>query len=151
MIIRRVGTVSLAVLILSVVLSCAFPRIIVLEDKLTPEEHLNLGAAYERKEKYDDAIREYEAAAKKLPRAYLHLGNAWFGKGDYGRAEAYYRKALNEEPPQADAYNNLAWLLYVQGRDLPEAEALAVRALEIDPKQEYRDTLDKIRAARGKK
>ncbi|HPL64510.1 MAG: tetratricopeptide repeat protein [Syntrophales bacterium] len=131
--------------------SCTLPRIITLEDRLTPEEHLNLGAAYERKGKLDDAIREYETAAKRLPRANLHLGNAWFGKGDYGRAEKYYRKALEEKAPPADAYNNLAWLLYVKGQDLAEAETLAAKAVRMEPRKEYRDTLDKIRAARSEK
>ena len=28
--------------------SCSIPRIVVLRDPLTPEEHINLGVAYER-------------------------------------------------------------------------------------------------------
>ena len=41
----------------SFISACSLPRIIVLEDPLSPEEHLNLGVAYERKGELDGAIR----------------------------------------------------------------------------------------------
>jgi tetratricopeptide (TPR) repeat protein len=127
--------------------SCAFPRIIVLEDPLTPEEHLNLGVAYEKKGEFDNAIKEYRSAAKKLPVAYLYLGNAHFQKNQLDEAEKYYKMATKTEGHNADAYNNLAWLYYVKGENLHEAESLALKALELNPSKEetYRDTLDKIR------
>jgi tetratricopeptide (TPR) repeat protein len=126
---------------------CSLPRIIILKDPLTPEEHLNLGVVYEKQGEFDAAIKEYEAAAKKLPAAYLHLGNVYFQKNEWGRAEKYYRRAMRKEPNQADAYNNLAWLYYLQKKNLDEAETLALRALELNPekRQIYRDTLEKIR------
>jgi hypothetical protein len=36
---------------------------------LSPEEHLNLGVAYENKGELDDALKEYETASKKIPKA----------------------------------------------------------------------------------
>lgn len=127
--------------------SCAFPRILVLDDPLTPEEHLNLGVAYEKKGELDSAIKEYELAAKKLPIAYLYLGNAYFEKNRLVEAEAYYKRAIKKDAHNADAYNNLAWLYYVKRENLDEAESLALKAMELNPSKNniYRDTLDKIR------
>lgn len=127
--------------------SCSSFKIIVLKDPLTPEEHLNLGVAYERNGELDHAIREYKLASKKLPIAYLYLGNAHFQKNEWQKAEAYYKKSIKKEPKNADAYNNLAWLYYTLRENLDEAEAYALKAMELNPSKEqiYRDTLEKIR------
>jgi tetratricopeptide (TPR) repeat protein len=126
---------------------CTLPRIHVFEDPLSPEEHLNLGVAYERKNEFDSAIKEYKLAAKKLPVAYLYLGNAHFPKSEFGEAEAYYKKAIKKVPDNADAHNNLAWLYYTRGENLEEAETLALKAIELDPLRThiFEDTLEKIR------
>lgn len=130
---------------------CSLPRIIVLEDPLSPEEHLNLGVAYERKGELDSAIREYEAASKHLPVAYLYLGNVYFQKKELDEAERYYRKAIDKDPGNADACNNLAWLYYAKRENLEKAEELALKALALNPakKDIYQDTLEKIRALKA--
>ncbi len=130
--------------------SCSLPRVMILKDPLTPEEHVRLGFTYEKQGALDDAIHQYELAAKKLPRAYLYLANSYFQKGEWKKAEKNYRLAIREEPGEADAYNNLAWLYYTRKENLPRAEDLARRALELNPAKEelYRDTLEKIREAR---
>lgn len=122
-------------------------RVIVLRDPLTPEEHLNLGVAYERNGEIDHAIREYQRASKKIPIAYLYLGNAYFQKMEWVKAEAFYKKAIKKEPKNADAYNNLAWLYYTRREKLEKGERLALKAIELNPLKEsiYRDTLEKIR------
>ncbi|MBW1677952.1 MAG: tetratricopeptide repeat protein [Deltaproteobacteria bacterium] len=76
--------------------SCALPRIIVLEDPLTAEEHLSLGVAYEKRGEFDSAIKEYRLAAKKLPIAYLHLGNSHFQKNELHEAEESYKEAKRQ-------------------------------------------------------
>lgn len=126
---------------------CSLPRIIVLDDPLSPEEHLNLGVAYERNGELDSAVKEYEAASRKLPAAYLYLGNISFGKGELNEAERYYRTAIDKDPGNADACNNLAWLYYTKKENLGEAEELVLRALTLNPakKDIYQDTLEKIR------
>jgi tetratricopeptide (TPR) repeat protein len=126
---------------------CSSFRIIVLKDPLTPEEHLNLGIAYEKNGEFDHAIREYKLALKKLPVANLYLGNAHFQKKELNQAEAYYKKAIKKKPQDADAYNNLAWLYYTKREKLDEGEKLALKAIELNPSKEsiYRDTLEKIR------
>ena len=87
---------------------CAFPRIIVLEDPLTPVEHVNLGVAYEKNGELESAIKEYKQAAKELPIAYLYLGNVYYQKNDLDRAEKYYKKAIKKEPGNADAHTKAA-------------------------------------------
>jgi tetratricopeptide (TPR) repeat protein len=126
---------------------CAMRRFTVLSDPLSPEEHLQLGIVYEKKGEFDNALEEYEAAAKKYPVAFFYLGNVYFQKKDLDKAEKYYRKAIRKNSRNADAYNNLAWLLYVQGRNLDEAESLALTAIKLNSSksQIYRDTLEKIR------
>jgi tetratricopeptide (TPR) repeat protein len=125
---------------------CALPRIVVLDDPLTPEEHLNLGVSYEKKGELDNALKEYETAAKKLPVAYLYIGNIYYLKGEFDKAEPYYRKAIRKDPKNADAYNNLAWLYCLERKDLAEAEKLASKAVELNPGKEiYGDTLEQIR------
>jgi tetratricopeptide (TPR) repeat protein len=120
----------------------------VLEDPLTPEEHINLGVSYEKNGEFDLAVKEYTLAAKKLPIAYLYLGNAYYQKNEFDKAEEYYKKAVEKEPGNADAYNNLAWLYYTKRKSLDEAESLALKAVELNSSKEiiYKDTLEKIRA-----
>lgn len=92
------------------------------------------------------AIKEYEAAAKKLRKANLYLANARFLNNEPDRAEALYRLIIKDDPQCADAYNNLAWLLYTQKRNLSEARELVSKAISLNPAGEdnYIDTLNKI-------
>lgn len=131
--------------------SCAFPRIIVLNDPLSPAEHINLGVAYERKGEFDSALKEYEAASRQLPVAYLHLGNVYFQKKEYEAAERNYRKAISENPQNADALNNLAWLYCTKKQNLDEAESMTLKAIKLNPsnREAYQDTLEKIRALKS--
>lgn len=144
---EAIGKCMVLVIVLAFMSGCSFPKIIVLKDPLTPEEHISLGMAYEQKKEYDLAVKEYEAAAKKLKTARLYLANARFLNHQPDKAEALYREVLRDDPNCADAYNNLAWVLYTQKRNLPEARALALKATTLNPQNEqYRDTLEKIEA-----
>lgn len=141
---RRISMIVFSILCL-VTVSCSIPRIIVFEDPLSPEEHINLGMAYERNGEFDSAVAEYKKASKELPVAYLYLGNIYCGRGETSQAEKNYRKAVNKKPDLADAYNNLAWMFYSSGINLKEAEALSKKALELDPSNDnYKDTLEAI-------
>lgn len=51
--------------------------------------------------------------------------------GRLKEAEAEYRKFLKEKPRNVALLNNLAWLLAIQDRDLPDALELIQRAIEI--------------------
>ena len=130
---------------------CTMPRIMIYDDPLSPEEHLKLGMAYEKDREFDNAIKEYKVAARRLPVAYFFLGNAHFQKNEWDQAEKYYKKAIRKEARNADAHNNLAWLYYMRGENLDKAENLALRAMELDPSKidVYRDTLEKVRELKG--
>ncbi|MEW5725804.1 MAG: tetratricopeptide repeat protein [Thermodesulfobacteriota bacterium] len=126
---------------------CALPRIIILDDPLSPREHLELGLAYEKQGRPDLALKEYRAAAPELPLAWHLMGNVQYQLGDYKAAQEAYRTAIRTMPGHPDPYNNLAWLLYATNQDLDEAEALARRAVALaEPEKQasYRDTLDRI-------
>ncbi len=136
------------ILLFSALASCSLPRIVVLRDPLTPQEHINLGVVYEKRGELDAALKEYTAASKKDPLAHLYKGNVFFQKNDLSAAEKSYRKAI-EKTGSAEAYNNLAWLYYTSDKNLQEAEELARKAVELSPQSEtFRDTLQKIREKR---
>lgn len=125
--------------------SCSLPRIIILKDPLTPEEHINLGLSYENSNEYIPALEQYETAAEKLPIAYFYIGNLYFKKGEYEKAEVAYEKAI-KKTGDPNAYNNLAWLYYTTNRKLKRAEELAEKAASLSPESEdFKDTLNKIR------
>ena len=150
---HQTGRIMLVCLLLLPLLGswsgCALPKIIVLTDPLTPEEHLNLGVAYEKRGEFAAARKEYDAAAQQLPMAYVYRGNVYFAEGNMAQAEESYQRALEKDPLNADAHNNLAWLYLKSGRNLAQAHRLVLRALELNPAQAdvYHDTLEKIEGA----
>jgi len=152
--VERMIRIRLLMLTLLVIIAgCVMPRVIIYDDPLSPEEHLKLAMAYEKDGEFDNAISEYKAAARKLPIAYLYLGNVHFQKNELDQAERYYKKAIRKEAHNADAYNNLAWLYYIREENLDKAENFALRAMELDPSKRdvYMDTLEKVRELKGRK
>ncbi len=102
------------------------PRIIVLEDPLTADEHVELGVAYERKGDRALARREYEAALRKDGKSFqarVNLGNIHLADKDYSKARDEYLKALELRPGNAEATNNLAWTAVFSGEGIEEALA----------------------------
>lgn len=126
------------------------PRIIVLSDPLSAEEHLDLGVAYERKGELELAAREYERALRKdrtLIQARINLGNIRVAKREYREAKEEYREALALRPGHPEAANNLAWAAILSGEGLEDA---AARMEAILGKEEQRtpsllDTLGVLR------
>jgi tetratricopeptide (TPR) repeat protein len=100
------------------------PKIIVLEDPLSADEHVALGVAYERKGELAPAAREYGRALKKDGksfRARLNLGNVRLAEKRYGEARREYLEALSLRPADPEATNNLAWAAILSGNDREEA------------------------------
>ena len=133
-------------LIVPLLFSCALPRVVVLEDSLTAEQHNDLGYVYEQKEIFDLAEKEYLLAVKKRKEwhvPYFNLGNLMFKTEDYKKSEDFFRKALKYDPNNPDAMNNLANALMMQAR-YREAALMIEQALRIENKKEYIDTLETI-------
>ena len=118
---------SMLLLLLIVAAGCSrVPRIIVLEDPLTADEHVELGVAYERKGDPGLARREYEAALRKDGgsfQARVNLGNVYLAGKDYSKAREEYLRALELRPGDAEATNNLAWTAVLSGEGIDEALA----------------------------
>jgi len=55
----------------------------------------------------------------------------------YDEAEQAYRRAIEIDPDDPRAYNNLAWLLYQQDRDLAEARRLAEQGTALAPENPF--------------
>jgi tetratricopeptide (TPR) repeat protein len=100
------------------------------------------------------AAREaYRAALVKWPLdlvARIGLGNIAYGLHRLPEAENEYRRATQDHPDSADAWNNLAQVLHELKRD-PEAIAAAQRAVAIGGKRQerYRSTLEGIQSVRS--
>ena len=126
--------------------ACSLPRIIVLHDPLTAEEHDNLGRIYESQGKFDLALEQYREALRKdknhLP-SLLLLGDVLYRTNDYPGAESAYTKALKLDPKNGDVLNDLAWVYIRTGKNLNKAKEVISQALTLNPAHRpyYLDTL----------
>jgi len=143
---------SLTLLILA---GCSLPRIIVLNDPLSVEEHIKLGKIYESQQKDDLAEQQYLDALHKDQNslsALLLLGDLSFRIKKYSEAETAYRKALRLQPGNGDIYNNLCWVFLNRNDNIEEAQELISRALSLTPEHRafYLDTQGVIFLRLGK-
>ncbi len=124
--------------------SCGpIPRIIVLHDPLTLDEHITIGLSYEQKGEYDNAVMEYMKAGKMTNtdfRPFYYAGNTYYKKKDYKPAEKYYNKALKIAPESGDIHNNLAWV-YIDTGKYEDAVREAEKALSTKKSPYYLNTL----------
>jgi tetratricopeptide (TPR) repeat protein len=118
----------LTTLLGSVQACSSLPRIVILHDPLTPQEHVTLGEAYQAKGDREMAAREFEVALRQQPEyvpALIGLGNLSFEREALEEAEVFYRRALDTAPDHPGASNNLAMVYLVRGDRLDEAERMA--------------------------
>jgi tetratricopeptide (TPR) repeat protein len=118
------------------VYGCSLPRIIILNDPLSAEEHDKLGRIYESQGKLDLAAQQYQAAIKQDPKSvssYLLLGDLSYRTKNYPEAESAYHKAIKLQPENGDIYNNLCWVYLEQNRSIEKVEALIKKALTVTP------------------
>jgi tetratricopeptide (TPR) repeat protein len=144
---------KLSVLSALVLSGCSLPYISSYGDALTPAEYFTLALAYEQNDNYEAAARAYKAASTEVAEAHYYLGNIFYVQHEYQSAEKHYKIAIEKLPQDPRAYNNLAWLYFMERKNLEQAEWLALRGLELAPKENaapYRDTVDKIRAEQEK-
>ncbi|MDR2388106.1 MAG: hypothetical protein LBE80_11080 [Deltaproteobacteria bacterium] len=103
------------------------PKVHLISDPLSKEEHLGLAMTYEKDGELEIAQREYRAAFP-LALAYLGLGNVLYQQGQVKEALNFYRRAWQSEKIPAAA-NNLAWVLLLEGGSLEEAQEMATLAV----------------------
>jgi tetratricopeptide (TPR) repeat protein len=101
-----------------------------------------------------EAIIAFQKAAATWPdsaQAQMALGNAYYSEGDPHKAIEAYSRAVQIEPRNGDALNNLADLLAETG-DLKTAAEMAGRAVDVaGPRLEiYRKTLEEIKGKLAK-
>ncbi|MBI4625478.1 MAG: tetratricopeptide repeat protein [Verrucomicrobia bacterium] len=95
----------------------------------------NLGEAYRRLHRLDDAIASFRRALDlqpDLPKALSNLGNALATQDRLDEAITCFRRALELEPDFANSHNNLGISLVHRGQ-LDEALACFQRALALKP------------------
>jgi len=118
------------------------------------QNSLRYAVALEAAGRAGEAVALYRTLLEDDPGSVLlwtNLGNAEAGRGEPALAETAYRRALELDPANADALNNLAWLLLGHRERLVEAEELARRAVAAggpDPHLAL-DTLGRVLRARG--
>lgn len=112
-------------------------------DKLTAEQHNDIGVAYENAGKYEESENEYKEAVRiksDFCEPNFNLGNLYFKKKDYSNSEKSFLRALDLCKDKGDIYNNLAFL-YLQLNRRKEASHFIEKALELSPDNpEYLDT-----------
>lgn len=128
---------------------CSLPRVVVLHDPLDAQEHNDLGVSYQANGEFDLALREYRRAAEldgDWARPLINGGNSLAALEQWSQAAELYRSALQRQPEQTEAMNNLAWVLLQQG-DLVQARQWAERAVENSPHTAaFIDTLAAVKA-----
>lgn len=101
----------------------------------SPLIHYNLGVAYMRARRYEDAIKQYRAALELQPNYYAalnNLGNVLAALERYEEAAGFFRAAAAADPRKAAPWNNLATLRSHLGQEI-EALNLYNEALARQP------------------
>jgi tetratricopeptide (TPR) repeat protein len=97
--------------------------------------HNNLGNAYYRQGRIDEALEEYRETLRLEPDyadAHNNLGIVYDKQGRTDEAIMEYRIALRLNPDYADAHNNLGKAYYIQGQ-IDEAVREYKEALRLNP------------------
>ena len=114
------------------------------------EAHNNLGVAYQRMGRYEDAAREHQEALRLFPtyaEAYNNMGIVAEHLGQIEEAQRFYATALSLQSSSrstAEAHHNMGSVLQKLGRD-EEAVTEIREALRINPR--YADAHDNLGSA----
>ena len=104
----------------------------------------------EKARQWPAAMRGYQSALHRWPQsfsAHIGLGNSCYAMGDLASAAAVLRKATDRFPQEGVAFNNLAQVLWEQGKK-KEAINAARRAVKLGGPhaEQFKKTLDEIQA-----
>ncbi|OGW56454.1 MAG: hypothetical protein A2Z09_01380 [Nitrospirae bacterium RBG_16_43_8] len=101
------------------------------------EAHNNLGFAYEKSRKFNEAIDSYKKALSNLKyrspeKAYNSLGRVYYRLGKYDEAIDAYNNSLKRMPELYISYYGLALCYNAKGR-YGDASLAISKAIEVDP------------------
>ncbi|MBA3071034.1 MAG: tetratricopeptide repeat protein [Nitrospirae bacterium] len=101
------------------------------------EAHNNLGFAYEKSRKFNEAIDSYKKALSNLlymtpEKAYNSLGRVYYRLGKYDEAIDAYKNSLKRMPELYISYYGLALCYNEKGR-YGDASLAITKAIEMDP------------------
>lgn len=124
------------------------------EEPGEPVDSIRYAVALEENGRLEEAAAVYQRLLATAPPSaliWVNLGNVQAARDLDQEAEMAYRNALELDPDQLDALNNLAWLLLDSQGDLTEAHELASRAASLGGPDPYlaQDTLGRIQLAMG--
>jgi tetratricopeptide (TPR) repeat protein len=124
--------------------------------RLSAEERNDLGVFYEHAGELENATQQYVAATELNPHnSYfrMNLGNALLKQHRRVEAAKAFSRAIELDPQNADAMNNLACTYCEMGQNLDEAAKLCNRAVSIFParKAYFLDTLGTVYLKQGKR
>ena len=116
----------------------------------TENKYLSAVLGLEKSRHFQDAVIGYQTALTRWPQsltAQMGLGNSYYFLGDLKGAENAFREATRMHPHAAPAFNNLAQVLFEQGRN-KEALVAAQTAVALGGplKSESQKTLQEIRS-----
>ena len=119
---------------------------------VTKHNYISAVLGLEKARKWRAATEGYNTALARWPdslSAHMGLGNSYYALGDLESAEAAFREAARRFPTDGMAYNNLAQVLWAQGKQQDALEA-ACRAVDLGGPlvEEYRRTLKEIQAGK---
>jgi len=105
-------------------------------------------AGLEQADRPGEALTAYETILTRSPdsvAAKMGRANSLFALKDFSGAASAYRKVLSDRPEMADAWNNLAYALYRQGkRDEAITAARQAVAVGWNDGQAYKATLTDV-------
>ena len=130
-------------------LVAAKTQLAVPKGKETTASHLNKGDSLFKERRYDEALKEFLAAAKLDPNSAVAANNVGFAYnklGKFDEAIQWTEKAKTIDPNRAIAYVNLADLYYQLNR-IDEARVNYEKYLQLAPNAAYAST---ARARLGK-
>ena len=104
------------------------------------EAQMTAADLYYQIQRFDDAAKFYEIAAKLKPsdtEAMIKAGNAYFDSDKYEQAEKWYLKALEKDPKNINVRTDLGLTFFLrEPRDIDRAIKEYKTSLAIDPNHE---------------
>jgi tetratricopeptide (TPR) repeat protein len=116
----------------------------------TENTYVEAVSGLERAQQWEAAIEGYLTALDRWPAslaAGIGLGNVYYASGDLSSAEQVFRNTIQHSPESGAAFNNLAQVLWEQGK-LSEAKKSALTAVRLGGPMihVYQKTLEDIQA-----